>query len=156
MSSRQILAMYIVVLTSRISVVMLSSVSTASCCCLLSVECVSLLLFIVAIVSTFCGNSHQLWTPCPSAAERAARLCVGRLGQQLGGLSAGRVNIQDQYLGLVLATRDNIQTCHMTDITCHMKLDDMTINVMSRTCHKSSHVKYLAMHASYCPNNLTN
>ena len=48
----------------------------------------------------------------------------------------------------------------MTDITCYMKLDDMTIYVMSHViCYvtrQAMHVKDLAMHASYRPNNLTN
>ena len=53
------------------------------------------------------------------------------------------------------------QTCHMTDITCHMKLDGMTRDSICNVtyhvfCHKSSHVKYLAMDASSRPNNLTN
>ena len=49
----------------------------------------------------------------------------------------------------------------MTDITCHMKLDGMTRDSICNVtyhvfCHKSSHVKYLAMDASSRPNNLTN
>ena len=54
-----------------------------------------------------------------------------------------------------------MQTFHMTvtDITCHMKLADMTIHICNATCYVTSqamHVKDLAMHASYRPNNLTN
>ena len=53
----------------------------------------------------------------------------------------------------------SIQKLHMTEITCHMKLADMTIHICNATCYVTSqamHLKDLAMHASYRPNNLTN
>ena len=54
------------------------------------------------------------------------------------------------------------QNRHVTwqDITCHMKREDIIIYVMSHVMYyvtsEAMHVKDLAMHASYCSNNVTN